>query len=53
MKSEEAFFEKVRKDKLSTAASLRSHKHDGALTMHSRPSSVYTASESKWRVGFT
>ncbi|KAL1689446.1 glycoside hydrolase family 13 and glycosyltransferase family 5 protein [Schizophyllum commune] len=45
MKSEEAFFEKVRKDKLSTAASLRSHKHDGASTMHSRPSSVYTASE--------
>ncbi|TFK55043.1 glycoside hydrolase family 13 and glycosyltransferase family 5 domain-containing protein [Heliocybe sulcata] len=46
MKSEEAFFDKVRKDKLSTAASIRSSKRDSvwgtpspSIYDHSRPSS--------------
>ncbi|KZT26358.1 glycosyltransferase family 5 protein [Neolentinus lepideus HHB14362 ss-1] len=46
VKSEEAFFDKVRKDKLSTAASIRSSKRDSvwgtpspSIYDHSRPSS--------------
>lgn len=55
-KSEEAFFDKVRKDKLSSAASIRSSQRDSIwgtpspsiYNDHSRPSCTYSSWLSNW-----